>query len=146
MDEMKLKRFILPIMLLLLVAALVSCENAISSDEAKVLTGDMFECIEKELYEDAASRMHPSRKADADTLRSYIEELEQDTGADFSDGIEIEYQSGFSSALYDSEVKGSRYGIDYVVKVGEYTFDVEIDVVRNDDGFGIYDIEFDLDD
>ena len=143
---MKRFKIILPIILLLLISLLTSCENAVSSDEAKELTLEMFECIEKDLYEDAAGLMHPSRHANADFLRIYIEEIEQDTGADFSDGIEIDYQIGFSSALYDSDVKGSRYGIEYIVKVGEYTFEAEIEVVRNDEGFGIYDIEFDLDD
>lgn len=143
---MKKFKIILPIILLLLVSLLVSCENAVSSDEAKDLSLEMFECIEKDLYEDAAGLMHPSRETSAEFLQSYIEEIEQETGADFSDGIEIDRQIGFSSALYDSDVKGSRYGIKYIVKVGEYTFEAEVEIVRNDEGFGIYDIEFDLDD
>jgi hypothetical protein len=143
---MKKSKIILPIILLLLVSLMVSCENAVSSDEAKDITQNMFECIENDLYEDAASLMHPSRHANAEFLQSYIEEIEQDTGADFSNGIEIDRQIGFSSSLYDSEVKGSRYEIEYVVKIGEYRFEADIEVVRNDDGFGIYDIEFDLND
>ena len=134
---MKRSKIILPIILLLLVSLLVSCENAVSSDEAKDLALEMFECIEKDLYEDAASLMHPSRQTSAEFLQSYIEEIEKETGADFSDGIEIDRQIGFSSALYDSDVKGSRYGIEYIVNVGEYRFEADLEVVRNDEGFGI---------
>ena len=143
---MKRFKIILPIILLLLVSLLTSCENAVSSDEAKKQALEMFECIEKDLYEDAANLMHPSRQATAEFLQSYIEDIEKETGADFSNGIEIDRQIGFSSSLYDSEVKGSRYEIEYVVKIGEYRFEADIEVVRNDDGFGIYDIEFDLND
>lgn len=143
---MKRFKIILPIVLLLLISLLTSCENAISSDEAKKQALEMFECIEKDLYEDAASLMHPSRKTTAESLQSYIEEIEKETGADFSDGIEIDRQIGFSSALYDSDVKGSRYELEYLVKIGEYRFEADIEIVRNDDGFGVYDIEFDLDD
>ena len=50
---------------------------------------------------------------------------------------------GFSAALYDSTVGGAKYTLNLRVKIRGEDANLEVGVVRNDGGYGIY--SFDLD-
>ena len=138
-----MKKLILPIILILVCALLVSCGEGISSDEAKQSAGNFLTLVKSGDFEHAAELMHPSRQTTADDLRDYFQKIESSTGADFSNGINIVRQTGVSTALYDSAVGGASYTLEYDVKVGQVEFELEITLARTDGGFGIYNVELD---
>lgn len=123
------------------VASLVSCGGGIKGDEAKALINEFFAAITAEDYEKAASLLHPERPADLKTFFSGIEESE---GVDFQAGIEIEKYTGVSLSYYDSTVGGSTYELTMRTRIGEKKVTFTVEVVKNDAGYGIYNLNLDL--
>jgi hypothetical protein len=68
--------------------------------------------------------------------------MEKDEWLDFS-SIEIVRYTGFSSTYYSSNIGGSSYTQEMDVKIGDKKIEMEIELVRNDKGYGIYSIEID---
>ncbi len=125
---------------LLCVCSLVSCEGGIKGDDAKAMIRDFFDAIVAEDYEKAEGLLHPDRPAD---LEAFFLEVEDDEELDFQSGIEIEKYTGFSSAFYDSTVDGSTYELTMRTKVGEETVKFTIEIVKNEAGYGIYNLDLD---
>ena len=117
-----------------------SCKNGIKGDEAKAYINDFFAAIVDEDYDKAKSLIHPSINID---LEAYLLRVEQEEGIDFQAGIEIKRYTGFYNALYDSEVDGSAYELTMIATVGDRTVEIEVEIVKNDQGYGIYDLEID---
>ena len=137
----KLLRNILFFSLALLCAAsLASCGNAIKKDEAKAVVNDFFNAIVAEDYKTAKGLLHPDRPAD---LETFFQNVEQREGVDFQSGIEIKKYTGFSSSVYDSTVGGSRYELTMRTTVGEDTVTFTVEVVKNENGYGIYNLDLD---
>ena len=137
---MKIKSLFLIVMALLLCVSLVSCSKRVKRDEAKEMTELLLDAVEAADFEKAKTYLHPDRAFDVAKLFNSIEEREN---VDFQKGIEIKKYTNFSSSLYDSEVDGSDYELDMDILVDGVIFELSIEVVRNDDGYGIYDIELD---
>lgn len=137
----KVCRNVLILMLCLFsIFSLASCSEGISGDEAKAFINDFFAAIVAENYEKAETFLHPERPADLETFLLGIEEV---MDVDFQKGIEIERYTGFSSAYYDSTVGGSTYELTMRTKVGENTVVCTIEIVRNESGYGIYNLDLD---
>lgn len=117
-----------------------ACSGGISGDEAKAHINSFLEAVEAEDYEQAATFLHPERPAD---LKAFFEQIESEADLDFSSGIEVEKYTGFSSSYYDSTVDGSRYALDMDVKVGTAEIEMEIEIVSNENGYGIYNLDVD---
>ena len=124
----------------LLVFSLMSCASGIKGDEAKALINDFFAAIVAEDYDKAESFLHPERPAD---LEAFLLNVEQEDNVDFQAGIEIEKYTGFSSSMYDSTVNGSRYELTMRTKVGDKTVKFTIEIVKNENGYGIYNLDLD---
>ena len=62
---------------------------------------------------------------------------------DFQAGIEIEKYTGFPSMYYDSTVGGSTYKLTMGTKVGENTLRFTIEIVQNENVYGIYNLNID---
>ena len=120
--------------------SLVSCGNGIKGDEAKALINDFFSAIVAEDYEKAEGFLHPERPAD---LEAFLLNVEKEENVDFQAGIEIEKYTGFSSSLYDSTVDGSRYELRMRAKVGDTKVNFSIEIVKNEAGYGIYNLDLD---
>jgi len=60
---------------------------------------------------------------------------------DLQKGIEIQYEEFISSAYYDSTVGGSTYELGIEARVGEKTAYILIELVKNENGFGIYNFQ-----
>lgn len=124
----------------LFVCSLASCGNGIKGDEAKAYINDFFTAIAAEDYDKAESLLHPERPAD---LKTFLLDVENKENVDFQKGIEVEKYTGFSSSLYDSTVAGSRYELTMRTKVGDKTVIFTIEIVKNETGYGIYNLEVD---
>ena len=124
----------------LCIFSLVSCGNGIKGDEAKAFINDFFAAIVAEDYDKAESFLHPERPAD---LETFLLNVETNENVDFQAGIEIEKYTGVSSSLYDSTVDGSRYELTMRTKVGNKKVTFTIEIVKNENGYGIYNLDLD---
>lgn len=85
--------------------------------------------------------MHPERPAD---LQEFFVSLENEKNIDFS-SINIEKYTGFRSSFYDSSVDGSAYSLTMEIAVSDKIVQMEIEIVKNDAGYGIYNLDIDFD-
>lgn len=118
----------------------VSCGNGIKGDEAKAFINDFFLAIVAEDYDKAESFLHQERPGD---LETFLLNVEKEENVDFQAGIEIEKYTGFSSSLYDSTVDGSTYELTMRTKVGDKKITFTIEIVNNENGYGIYNLNLD---
>ncbi|MBQ8849073.1 MAG: hypothetical protein IJ011_01915 [Clostridia bacterium] len=124
----------------LCVCSFSSCSGGIDGDEAKEFIGEFFDAIVAEDYEKAETFLHPERPAD---LETFIVNIEKEDGIDFQAGIEIERYTNFSIAYYDSTVDGSTYGLTMDTNVGDADVEITVEIVQNDNGYGIYNLDID---
>lgn len=136
-----MKKKIFPLVLAVgLVLSLSACSGGIDGEEARTYVSDFFDTVETGDYAAAAAFLHPDRPVD---LEAFFQGLESQEGVDFSN-IVIDKYTGFSSSYYDSTVKGAAYSLDMDVLAGGQILAVEIEIVKNDDGYGIYNLDVDL--
>lgn len=135
-----MKKTLCLVMATVLLLSLCACSGGISVDEAQATVKDFFNAIANEEYDAAESLLHPDRPAD---IEEYILAIEKDLGIDFSQGIDIEKYTGYSSYLHDSSVGGSIYGLTMEISVEDTTLVCSIETVRNDNGYGIYNFVLD---
>lgn len=135
-----MKKIIRPVIVLILLSvtvfSFVSCANAIKGDDAKAHINGFFDAIEVEDYELAATYLHPDRPAD---LEAFFTSLTEAKDLDFS-SIEVSQYTGFHTSFYDSSIGGSSYALSMVVDVSRKELDMEIEIVKNDSGYGIYNL------
>ncbi len=124
----------------LCVFSFTSCGKGIKGDEAKAFINDFFAAIVDEDYDKAEEFLHPKRPAD---LETFLLNVEKEENVDFQSGIEVEKYTGFSSALYDSTVDGSTYELTMRTNVGDKEVEFIIEIVSNEDGYGIYNLNID---
>ena len=117
---------------------LSSCKGGIQGSEAKAHVNAFFAAIVDENYSEAETLLHPERPAE---LESFFLNVEEEKGIDFQEGIEIKKYTGFSSSFYDSTVDGSTYELTMQTKVGEKTIEFTIEIVKNEAGYGIYNLD-----
>ena len=142
-----MKKRILQIIALVLcclcVFPLTSCKGAIKGDEAKEYINEFLDAIEAGDYEAAEEMLHPDFPSGK--LEAFFTTAGRQLGVDFQEGIEIEKYTGFRSSFYNSSIDGSSYELTFRAKVGNgdkvVTFTIEI--VKNDNGYGIYNLELD---
>lgn len=118
----------------------VGCSGGIRGEEAKKQINEFLDAVEAENYELASTFLHPERPAD---LKTFFESLKNEKSLDFSSGVEIVKYTGFSSSYYDSTVDGSTYTLAMKGTAGEQEFEMQIEIVRNDNGYGIYNLYID---
>ena len=135
-----LKAILLLVLCSLLLLTAVACSGGIKGEDAKATVADFLAAIAAEDYAAAESLLHPERPA---ALEPFFLSVEEDEGLDFAQGIEIEKYTGFSSAYYDSTVDGSTYALTVRTRVGDETVKFTVELVKNEKGFGIYNLELD---
>lgn len=119
---------------------LASCGSGIKGSEAKQYIRDFFDAVSAEDYEKAETFLHP---AVTDDLELFFQGLEDEKNLAFGSGIEIEKYTGFYSTIYSSEIRGSAYRLSMDTKVGDQTVKFTIEIVKNDEGYGIYNLNLD---
>ena len=136
---MKLIKTIPIFLMLFTVFSFAGCSNGISGKEAKEHINGFFRAIETKDYDHASTFLHPEISADPKTV---FENLEHENNLDFS-AITITKYTGFSSSYYNSAVQGSLYTLNMKVDAGGKELKMAITIVRNDRGYGIYQLEID---
>ena len=135
-----MKKLFCIFLVLVFVVSLCACSGGISGDEAKSHINGFIEKIESEDYEAAEEFLHPVRPAD---LQEFFEALENEENVDFS-SINIEKYTGFKSTWYDSSVDGSTYSLTMKIALSDRIIQMEIEIVKNDGGYGIYNLNVDF--
>lgn len=136
----KFLRLIIVALCVICTFSLISCSGGIKGEEAKAFINDFFDAVAAEDYDKSEGFLHPERPADLEKFLSYVENEEN---VDFQEGIEIEKYAGVSSSLYDSTVDGSTYELTIRTKVGDKKVTFTIEIVKNEAGYGIYNLDID---
>ena len=134
-----MKKLVCLLACVILLVSLSACSGGISGSEAKAYINDFLKEVEKGEYTAAETYLHPDRPAD---LQAFFEGVAAEENLDFSQ-ISVEKYTNFASALYESAVGGARYALTMKVSVSGKPVKMEIEIVKNDNGYGIY--NFDLD-
>ncbi len=136
-----MKKIACVFVVLMVVFSFSACSGGISGDEAKSFINEFFEKVSSEDYEAAEEFLHPERPVD---LQNFFEALENGENIDFS-SINIEKYTGFKSSWYDSSIGGSTYSLTMKAAASDRIFRMEIEIVKNDNGYGIYNLDIDFD-
>ena len=129
-------------LLLTALGSLSACSGGVSRDEAKEATDAYFAAMAAARYEEAAALFHPATSMTAELMESTAETLRTEMGANFAEGVTIERYVGMKSAYYDSNFGGSVYELTMEVKVGAKTLTVTTAVVRTDEGYGLWNVQY----
>lgn len=136
---MKIKSIILFFFVILLTFSFLGCNGkGITNDEAKAHINAFLKAIETGDYEKAETYLHQERPA---SLQKYLKTVETDNNLNFKSGIKVEKYTSFSFSIYDSTVKGSAYTLEMKTMVGDAELGMSIEIVRNDNGYGIYNFD-----
>lgn len=137
---MKIKALFLIVLALVLSLSLVGCRDGLKKDDAKELVEDFLEAVQNNDFEAASTYLHPERPFD---VEKYFNGVEERKSIDFQSGIEIKRYTEYSYSAYDSEVDGSDCELEFNVIVDGVGFEINIEIVKNDLGYGIYEVDID---
>ena len=127
--------------LFLLLASLTACSGGITREEAKTAMDALLTALDNENYAEAAALYHPDAAMSENLLAAFAEQVKTKVGIDLTEGAVVEKITGMSSSYYDSNVDGSRYALTARIKAGDKTADLTVEVIRNDRGYGIFQVE-----
>lgn len=127
--------------LLLLLTSLTACSGGITREEAKTAMDSLLTALDNENYAEAAALYHPDYAMTEELLAAFAEQVKTKVGIDLTEGATVEKITGFSSSYYDSTVDGSRYALTAKIKAGDKTALLTVEVIRNDKGYGIFQVE-----
>ena len=134
------KKILSALLFLTVIASLASCSGGIDTDEAKTFIEDFLAEVAETDYESAEEFLRPDRPADLEKFLTGIESKEK---IDFKSGIKIEKHTGFSASFYDSTVGGSALELSFKAKIGDATVKFTVEIVKNESGYGIYNLDID---
>ena len=127
--------------LCLLLASLTACSGGITREEAKTAMDSLLSALDNENYAEAAALYHPDAAMTEELLAAFAEQVKTKVGIDLTEGAVVEKITGMSSSYYDSNVDGSFYALTARIKAGDKTADLTVEVIRNDRGYGIFQVE-----
>ncbi len=124
--------------MLVLCVFLVGCAG-IKREEAKELAESFLGAVESGDFADAESYLHPDRRMN---LAAYFDGIEAREQINLQNGIQINRNIEYSFSGYEREVDGSECELEMTVLVDGVAFELQLTIVKNDRGYGIYQIEF----
>ena len=127
--------------LFLLLASLTACSGGVTREETKTAMDALLTALDNENYAEAAALYHPDAAMSENLLAAFAEQVKTKVGIDLTEGAVVEKITGMSSSYYDSTVDGSRYALTARIKAGDKTADLTVEVIRNDRGYGIFQVE-----
>ena len=140
---MKIKAILSLVLVLALAFSLVGCAKRVKKSEAKETAEAFLDAIASGDFEGAKGYLHPEKPLN---VEKYFDDKEALIGIDFQKGIEIKRYTSNSSSAYDSEVDGSEYDLEANIIVDGVALELDIEIVRNDLGYGIYSFDIDYND
>lgn len=136
-----MKKTLCLILTALLMLTFTSCSGGIKGDEAKETVNNFLQAAEEKNWDKAEKYFHPERPADVQKFFSTLETKEE---LDFSK-IDIIKYSSVRSSVYEGSVKGTVYGFTVQLSVSGKVAQIEVEIVKNDGGYGIYNLDFKAD-
>ena len=133
-----MKKALILAVALILCFAIIGCGK--ETDKAKETAEGFLSSVASGDFENAKTYLHPDRSID---IEKYFNDYEAWSGIDFQNGIKVKKYTEYSYSVYDSDVDGSEYELEIRISVGGKTLEINIDIVRNDNGYGIYEIDLD---
>ena len=127
--------------LFLLLASLTACSGGVTREETKTAMDALLTALDNENYAEAAALYHPDAAMTEELLAAFAEQVKTKVGIDLTEGAVVEKITGISTSYYDSNVDGSRYALTAKIKAGDKTADLTVEVIRNDKGYGIFQVE-----
>ncbi len=127
--------------LLLLITSLTACSGGVTREEARGAMDDLLTALDNEDYAGAADLYHPDAAMTEELLAAFAEQVKTKVGIDLTEGATVEKITGISSSYYDSTVGGSRYELTAKIQAGDKTASLTVEVIRNDKGYGIFQVE-----
>ena len=127
--------------LFLLLASLTACSGGVTREETKTAMDALLTALDNENYAEAAALYHPDAAMSENLLAAFAEQVKTKVGIDLTEGAVVEKITGMSSSYYDSNVDGSRYALTAKIKAGDKTASLTVEVIRNDKGYGIFQVE-----
>lgn len=129
-----MKKAVLVFLAVVMLISFVGC-GGIDGSKANATINEFFSFVEAGDYASAQALLHPDRSPDLEAIfTSFAEQYD----LDYSSGINIKSTVSTLSSAYDTEVKGSTYGKRYILEVSGKEFESEIQIVQNDNGYGVY--------
>ena len=149
-----MKRIISWCLVLVLLISMSSCKTSeyiISDEECEAIIEQFFEAVENGDIETAINFVHVSviesqnytKEEFIDLTINMLLETQIENNVLFDDGISVVNCKTKSTALYDLLKRGGYKKIDVDIQVGdnpEDTLWATFEFLKNEDGFGIYDI------
>lgn len=132
-----MKKVICLVLSVIMMLSFSACFDGIDGDEAKATVNEFFDAIEQKDYNAAEDLLHPERPAD---LKTFFEGFEKYEGLDFSE-IEIKKYTKVGYTHYDLSVDGGSCTLTMDVSVSGKLIVVVIEVVENESGYGIYNLD-----
>ncbi len=139
MKKLFLKPLAVFIVIALSLSMLVGCANKVSGKEARATFDAFLAAVAAEDYGTAKTYLHPWID-DLDLAKAFTE-LREEQGIDLRGGVsENLRQVGIQASLYNSDYDGGGYQMSFYAQTGADGVPISISctVIRNDDGFGIY--------
>lgn len=139
--RIKIKKTLWLFLTAILMMTFTSCSGGIKGDEAKETVNNFLQAVEEKDWERAEEYLHPERPIDVQKFFSVVESRED---LDFSKVDIIKY-SAVRSSMYDGSVKGAVYGFTVQLSLSGKNTQMEVEFVKNDGGYGIYNLDFKVD-
>ncbi len=133
------KNAVLLSILVLVCLLLSSC--GISAQETRDSTERFLLAVQNGDYEAAAEQMHPTYRATAEELREYLTEVEESLGIRFADGMILSGYTSFQKADRHPTVGGAYAVLEGRMDVGTAAVQFTVTVIRDGDGYGIFNIQ-----
>ncbi len=134
---------VLALVLMLSAFSLAACNiggvESVTREEAEIAISNFLGAIGKGDYEKASGYMHPDNASSPEKIGDVVNSL-RDIGIDLSKPLAIKRVTSVRAAFFDTKYNGSTYEMSMTAEAGGKTCYIDALVVRNDAGFGVYDI------
>ena len=130
----------LTMLLLPVTLCFTSCSGGIDTDKAKEHIISFLTEIKEGDFTEAKTYLHPNFDGD---IEKFFNSVEKSFNVDFQNGITILRNTNTQISYYDSKFDGSAYELTMDIEVSGRELEITVNVVENDNGYGVYGIEID---
>jgi len=123
--------------LVLALSTLLGCSGGIPSERAEETVYGFLDALAVGDYTSAREYLHPHFSTDPEHI---VSDTRDKLGIDLTDGIGERRINSREISVYASDVGGSRYTLGILAKCSGKRINLEITVVENEQGYGIYNV------
>ena len=131
--------------LALLLLAVSACEKGgIPKTQSEATAKDFLLAFMEKRGADAALLMHPSRASTGEDLNEYGAYILEEYGVDLSKSPSILKEASYTAEKNREGYGGAYTAFTFTVSADGKTFSATVEIVQNDDGYGVYNFHFDF--